>query len=185
MMLSWCTHGVLVAYSRCTQWWCTHDVLNCGALVVCSSWCADGVFHGAPSAYSCRTHGVLTVYPSSIYWGVLVACSWRARGVTHGVPTMYSMVYPWCTHGVLMVYADGEQEADFAHMSRVFGRMLAAWRYMDVVPTDIAAGLILLRHVQKAEVGLVGRLFTRSRRKGWMKGGRGGGGGGTRYHAGP
>ena len=46
----------------------------------------------------------------------------------------------------------GEQEADFAHVSRVFGRMLSARRYVDVVATDIAAGLILLRHVQKAEV---------------------------------
>lgn len=46
----------------------------------------------------------------------------------------------------------GEQEADFAHVSRVFGRMLSARRYVDVVATDVAAGLILLRHVQKAEV---------------------------------
>lgn len=46
----------------------------------------------------------------------------------------------------------GEQEADFAHVARVFGRMLSARRYVDVVATDVAAGLILLRHVQKAEV---------------------------------
>lgn len=46
----------------------------------------------------------------------------------------------------------GEQEADFAHVSRVFGRMLSARRFVDVVATDVAAGLILLRHVQKAEV---------------------------------
>lgn len=49
-------------------------------------------------------------------------------------------------------WSGGEQEADFAHVSRVFSRMLSARRYVDVVATDVAAGLILLRHVQKAEV---------------------------------
>lgn len=48
----------------------------------------------------------------------------------------------------------GEQEADFSHVARVFGRMLSARRYVDVVATDIAAGLILLRHVQKAEASV-------------------------------
>lgn len=57
--------------------------------------------------------------------------------------------------------AGGEQEADFAHVSRVFGRMLSARRYVDVVATDIAAGLILLRHVQKAEVCL--KIYISSR----------------------
>ncbi|CAM9364963.1 unnamed protein product [Scytosiphon promiscuus] len=49
------------------------------------------------------------------------------------------------------VFGGGDQEADFAHVSRVFSRMLSARRYVDVVATDIAAGLILVRHVQKAE----------------------------------
>ena len=72
-----------------------------------------------------------------------------------------------------MMYTGGEQEADFAHVSRVFGRMLLARHYVDVVPTDIAAGLILLRHVQKAEVGLlVGRLIWLFVRSGKYGGGR-------------
>eukprot|EP00903_Cladosiphon_okamuranus_P006237 g6122.t1 len=56
----------------------------------------------------------------------------------------------WCSC-TFNVFGGGEQEADFAHVSRVFSRMLSARRYVDVVATDIAAGLILLRHVQKAE----------------------------------
>ena len=82
------------------------------------------------------------------------------------------------------MYTGGEQEADFAHVSRVFGRMLSARRYVDVVATDIAAGLILLRHVQKAEVGrsvgrsaawLAGSLLGRyvDRTAGWGGGGSG------------
>lgn len=43
-------------------------------------------------------------------------------------------------------------ENDYAHVSRVFTRLLSAQRYVDIVASDIAAGLILLRHVQKAEV---------------------------------
>lgn len=50
-----------------------------------------------------------------------------------------------------LIEGDG-QEADFAHVSRVFSRMLSARRFVDVVPTDIAAGLVLVRHVQKSEV---------------------------------
>eukprot|EP00752_Nemacystus_decipiens_P012915 g11430.t1 len=56
-----------------------------------------------------------------------------------------------CCSCAFNVFGGGEQEADFAHVSRVFGRMLSARRYVDVVATDVAAGLILLRHVQKAE----------------------------------
>ncbi|CAN0350961.1 unnamed protein product [Ectocarpus sp. 6 AP-2014] len=59
-------------------------------------------------------------------------------------------VLAWCSCA-FNVFGGGEQEADFAHVSRVFGRMLSARRYVDVVATDVAAGLILLRHVQKAE----------------------------------
>ncbi|CAN0105085.1 unnamed protein product, partial [Ectocarpus sp. 4 AP-2014] len=59
-------------------------------------------------------------------------------------------VLAWCACA-FNVFGGGEQEADFAHVSRVFGRMLSARRYVDVVATDVAAGLILLRHVQKAE----------------------------------
>lgn len=53
---------------------------------------------------------------------------------------------------MLTCSSGGADEADFTHVSRVFGRLLSARYFMDLVASDIAAGLILLRHVQKTEV---------------------------------
>lgn len=85
------------------------------------------------------------------------------RTTLNGKQQHSSLRPPWfpCTHTYARAVcrvpcavcrSGGEQEADFAHVSRVFSRMLSAGRYVDVVATDIAAGLILVRHVQKAEV---------------------------------
>ncbi|CAN0249164.1 unnamed protein product [Laminaria digitata] len=75
-------------------------------------------------------HGVLSEVEMKYEECCRTACKWAA----------------WCSC-TFNVFGGGEQQADFAHVSRVFGRMLSARRYMDVVPTDIAAGLVLLRHV--------------------------------------
>lgn len=51
-----------------------------------------------------------------------------------------------------LLFLDGAEESDFTYVSRVFSRLLSARHFMDLVATDIAAGLILLRHVQKTQV---------------------------------
>ncbi|CAN0322874.1 unnamed protein product, partial [Phaeothamnion confervicola] len=70
-------------------------------------------------------------------------------------------------------------EADFQHVARVIAKIFYTEEALDVVPSDVAAGIVLLHHVQKnREYALREDFESILHEEGLAGGGSGGGGGG-------